>query len=110
MIWVDAQLSPSLADWITAELGEPAQPVRAMGLRDAKDTEIFQAARAANAIVLTKDSDFADLLDQLGPPPSVIWLTCGNTSNAVLRDTLRRALPRALSLLKKGETLVEISQ
>jgi len=84
--------------------------VRAMGLRDAKDTEIFQAARAANAIVLTKDSDFADLLDQLGPPPSVIWLTCGNTSNAVLRDTLRRALPRALSLLKKGETLVEISQ
>jgi predicted nuclease of predicted toxin-antitoxin system len=80
MIWVDAQLSPALAPWIQSELGEPAQSLRELGLRDADDKDIFSAARAANAVVLTKDADFVELLDRLGPPPSVIWLTCGNTS------------------------------
>jgi predicted nuclease of predicted toxin-antitoxin system len=63
MIWVDAQLSPALAKWIAAELGHPAQAIRDLGLRDAKDRQIFDAARQANAIVLTKDSDFVELVE-----------------------------------------------
>lgn len=59
--------------------------------------------------MLTKDSDFVHLLERFGPPPQVIWLTCGNTSNAHLRQLLVRALPQALALLKSGERLVEIS-
>ena len=66
MIWIDAQLSPSLAGWITQTFGIEAQAVRDLGFRDAKDSLIFQAARGANAIVLTKDSDFSRLLDQHG--------------------------------------------
>jgi predicted nuclease of predicted toxin-antitoxin system len=54
MIWVDARLSPALAPWIAAELGHPANAVRDLGLREAKDPQIFQAAREAQAIVLTK--------------------------------------------------------
>ncbi len=42
--------------------------MRDLGLRDAKDTEIFQAARQAGAVVMTKDSDFAMLLERFGPP------------------------------------------
>ncbi len=34
MIWVDAHLSPGLAAWITAELGEAAHSLRDIGLRD----------------------------------------------------------------------------
>ena len=83
--------------------------VRELGLRVAEDREIFDAARQANAVVLTKDVDFVDLLERLGPPPQVIWLTCGNTSNAALRDLLRTALPQALELFQQGEALVEIS-
>jgi len=110
MIWVDAHLSPALAQWITAEFGQPALAVRDLGLRIAEDQEIFDAARQANAVVLTKDADFVELLERHGPPPQVIWLTCGNTSNAVLRDLLRQALPQALDLFQQGETLVEISE
>jgi len=109
MIWVDAQLSPALAKWITTGLGHPAQSVRDLGLRSAKDRPIFEAARAANAIVLTKDADFVELVERLGPPPHVLWLTCGNTSNAALRALLRQALPKALDLVAEGEALVEIS-
>ncbi len=57
MIWVNAQLSPALAKWITTEFGEPAQSVRDIGLREAKDKDIFAAAREADAIVMTKDED-----------------------------------------------------
>jgi predicted nuclease of predicted toxin-antitoxin system len=44
MIWVDAHISPAVAKWITAEFGEPAQSVRDLGLRNAKDKDIFAAA------------------------------------------------------------------
>jgi predicted nuclease of predicted toxin-antitoxin system len=83
--------------------------VRDVGLRQAKDRVIFAAAREAVAIILTKDADFAEMVEREGPPPQVIWLTCGNTSNAVLRGLLKGALPKALEILGKGEPLVEIS-
>ena len=58
---------------------------------------------------MTKDVDFVRLLEDLGPPPQIIWITCGNTSNAHLRQLLRTALPRALEMLSEGESLVELS-
>jgi len=49
------------------------------------------------------------LVDRLGTPPQIIWLTCGNTSNARLRQILSITLPEALEFLRAGEALVEIS-
>ncbi|WP_217992542.1 DUF5615 family PIN-like protein [Longimonas halophila] len=81
-IWIDAQLSPALAAWINRTYDDiNAQSVQAVGLRDAEDEKIFQAVRDANVIVMSKDSDFLNLLDRHGLPPKVIWVTCGNTSN-----------------------------
>ena len=37
-----------------------------MGLRDATDREIFNAARDRGAVIMTKDSDFGKLQDQYG--------------------------------------------
>lgn len=108
-IWVDAHLSPSIATWITATFGVTALALRDLGLREAEDLEIFEAAKAQNVVMMTKDSDFVDLIDRLGSPPQIIWLTCGNTSNARLREILTKTLPTALELLRAGEQLVEIS-
>jgi predicted nuclease of predicted toxin-antitoxin system len=108
-IWVDAQLSPALACWITDIFDLPARAVRELGLREAKDFQIFQAAREADAVVLTKDADFPHLLLQHGPPPKVLWLTCGNTSNQNVREILSSTLPSALKLLETGESIVEIT-
>lgn len=109
-IWVDAHLSPAIATWITSTLGIEAIALRDLGLRDAEDPEIFEAAKAQKAVVMTKDSDFVDLVERLGSPPQIIWLTCGNTSNAKLRKILSETLPRTLELLATGEILVEISE
>ena len=58
---------------------------------------------------MTKDNDFLALLDRYGPPPQIMWITCGNTSNARLKEVLRASLLQAVDLLRQGERLVEIS-
>jgi len=108
-IWVDAHLSPAIATWISNTFELEAVALRDLGLRDAEDREIFAAAKAQEAILMTKDRDFVDLVERLSSPPQIIWLTCGNTSNARLREILSKTLPRALELFTAGETLVEIS-
>jgi predicted nuclease of predicted toxin-antitoxin system len=107
-IWIDAQLSPAIAKWIRDKFQIEAIAVRDIGLRDATDSEIFAAARNEAAVVLTKDADFPELLRAKGAPPKVIWLTCGNTSNARLKSILRKRLPKAMDFLQSGDDLVEI--
>ena len=99
-VWLDVHLSPDICSWLASEFGLEATPLGGLGLRDANDLEIFQAARDAGAVIMSKDADFADLVTRLGPPPPVLWLTCGNTTNAGLRDFLGRTLAEALELLQ----------
>lgn len=108
MVWVDAQLPPALAGWLRQAYSVDAHAVRDLGLRDASDERIFTEARRANAVVLTKDADFTALVERLGPPPQIVWITCGNTTNARLRELLGRAWLDAQRLLEDGEPLVEI--
>jgi len=108
-LWLDAQLPPKLAPWLQENFAVEAWSVRDLGLRDAEDADIFDAAREAGATVVTKDSDFLDLIGRYGAPPQILLITCGNTSNARLRVILTDTLPQALLLLSAGEAVVEIS-
>jgi predicted nuclease of predicted toxin-antitoxin system len=107
-LWLDAQISPAIAVWLRMRFDLDVHAVRDLGLRDAEDTEIFEAACKVGAVVMTKDSDFVELLQRQGSPPQIIWLRSGNTSNARLKQLLSRALPAVLSMLEAGEPLVEI--
>ncbi len=108
ILWIDAQLPPTLASWLAASFAIEAKALADLGLRDAADDAIFEAARHADAIILTKDSDFVDLVCRLGVPPRVIWITCGNVTNRNLRTLLTTTLPKALAMLQQGESIVEI--
>jgi predicted nuclease of predicted toxin-antitoxin system len=109
ILWLDAHISPSLCLWIRRQFAVEAMHVRDLGLREAEDPEIFDKACAASVVLFTKDEDFVELVNRLGAPPQVLWLRCGNMSNARLRPILSRTLPDALVLLREGETVVEIS-
>lgn len=61
-IWIDAQLPPSLADWLSETFEVEAAALRELGLRDAQDIVIFEAARLSEAVIMTQDSDFVDLV------------------------------------------------
>lgn len=108
-LWLDAQLSPALAPWIQANFPVTCLAVRDVGLRDATDLEIFKEARKQNAVVISKDADFVNLLTQYQPPPKIIWLTCGNTSNKRLKEIFTQHLQTAIQLLKGADDLVEIT-
>jgi predicted nuclease of predicted toxin-antitoxin system len=109
IIWVDAQLSPAIAPWLATTFGVEAYALRDLGLRDSTDREIYLAARDAGAVVMTKDSDFVQLQAHFGPPPKVIWLRCGNTSNARLKEILVAAFSDTRRLLEGPEDLVEVT-
>jgi predicted nuclease of predicted toxin-antitoxin system len=108
-LWLDNQLPPALAAWMRTTLSVDCVPVRDLNLHRASDLEIFKAARDADVIVMTKDVDFVELLDQHGGPPQVILVTCGNTSNARLRHLVETAWSTILPMLVRGEVLVELS-
>ncbi|MCG6135312.1 MAG: DUF5615 family PIN-like protein [Nostoc sp. LLA-1] len=108
-IWIDAQLPPGLAGWLTSTFDVSAIALKDLGLRDAQDIEIFDAAAKAFTVIMTKDSDFVDLVCRLGTPPQILWLTCGNVTNRNLRQILSATFPDAWEHLRQGEAIVEIS-
>jgi predicted nuclease of predicted toxin-antitoxin system len=108
-IWLDAQLSPSLCQWIATTFGVEAEPVLSVGMLEAEDPAIFEQAKRQDVdVVMTKDRDFVELVERLGPPPKVIWITVGNTSNRNLKRILSETLQNAFEILEAGEPLVEI--
>lgn len=112
IFWLNAQLPPSFANWLTTTFGIGAVTLRDLGLRDASDVEIFNAARAngIGTVVVTKDRDFIDLVVRFGSPHQIIWLTCGNMTNRDLQQIFIIAFPQAIDLLNEGESLVEIGR
>jgi predicted nuclease of predicted toxin-antitoxin system len=108
IIWIDAHLSPQLARWIKDTFGVESFHVRDLGLHHAKDPVIFQRAREARTVVMSKDEDFKQLVERLGPPPQVIWVTSGNMSNSHFQSLLLQTFSDAVMLIEKGEAVVEI--
>lgn len=103
---IDAQLPPGLARWLSAR-GYPSEHVHDLGLGAASDDEIEAKATELQAVIWSKDSDFADRSRQ-AQGPQVVWIRFGNTSNAALQARIARHLPTIDSALATGEALIEI--
>ncbi|MEZ5978467.1 MAG: DUF5615 family PIN-like protein [Planctomycetota bacterium] len=108
ILWLDAQLSPALAPRLAAELRCDVVAVRDLGLRDASDVVIFARARERGAVVVTKDADFVELVRRHGPPPQIVWITIGNSTNEHLGRVFTEHGTRVLEALRADEVLVEI--
>ena len=108
IVWLDAQLPPGLAQWLRQEMGLDARALKELGLRDARDVDIFEAARNAGVVPMSKDSDFVGLVQRLGTPPQLVWLTCGDVTNAKLKALFAESRPKAGRLLRSGEAIVEL--
>lgn len=106
--WIDAQLPPALAVWLAGQYGVEAFSLRDLGLRDATDNDIFDAARQTGLVVISKDSDFVDLVSRHGMPPQLLWVTCGNVTNKKLQAAFGKTFAEALAALSAGQPIVEI--
>jgi predicted nuclease of predicted toxin-antitoxin system len=63
--------------------------VRLVGLAEAADRVVWEYARSNGFILVSQDSDFAEMAALLGPPPKVIWLRCGNQPTHAIEQPLR---------------------
>lgn len=108
IFWIDAQLPPSFAPWLTETFNVQAQSLKFLGLRDAEDETIFEAARQQQVVIVSKDSDFVELVLRFNTPPQILWVTCGNLTNRRLREVFTKLFPQALQILEAGEAVVEI--
>jgi predicted nuclease of predicted toxin-antitoxin system len=84
----DQNLSFKLVNRL-AEIFPHSDHVRRLELDQADDRTIREHAKLNGFVLVTQDSDFADLAALLGPPPKVVWLRCGNQPTQVIERLLR---------------------
>jgi predicted nuclease of predicted toxin-antitoxin system len=75
---------------LLSDLFPGSQPVRELGLDRSDDRIVWQRAKDNGFMLVSQDSDFADMAAHYGHPPKVIWLRCGNQPVATVEALLRR--------------------
>ena len=104
-------LSPALARWMTDTCdGIAAFSLERLDLRHAKDGPIREAALGAEAVMLTKDSDYTEAVRRDPSQPSVLWVRVGNTSTPAMRHLLSVGLASALDAIRRGARVVELHE
>ncbi len=84
----DHNLSPRLVDVVSEDFPNSVH-VRDEGLAAATDREVWEFARSHDFTIVTKDSDFNDLVVLLGAPPKVVWIRVGNCTTKTIEILLR---------------------
>ena len=107
LLW-DENLSYRLAPGLQQAFPGTAH-LAAEGLSGADDWQVWCHARDNGFVLVTKDDDFVGLAARHGPPPTVVRLTLGNTSNAAVLELLngqRAAIEVATT--DPGVSLIEV--
>ena len=81
-------LSPRLVEYL-ADLYADSAHVWQVGLDQASDLAVWNAARSRGFIIVSQDADFSDLSAMFGAPPKVIWIRRGNCSTREIEAMLR---------------------
>ena len=84
----DHNLSPKLI-YRLAELFPNSNHVYQLGLDQVEDRQVWQYAKANGFTIVTKDSDYNELLILLDFPPKIIWIRRGNCSTNEIENILR---------------------
>lgn len=104
---VDAQLPPALAQMLSAH-GHLAEHVTDIGPADAPDRELWLYAVEHEAVLITKDEDFPNMLVLGGAAPALVWVRVGNTRRRALIEWFEPLIDRIVELIEAGNGLVEL--
>lgn len=101
-IWLDNQLSSSLAKIMQAELKVVVKSAYFLKNGNLEDKEIYMRAKQNGfVIIITKDADFPSLVTQYGSPPKIIKLNTGNLPTKLLWKKYAVNFKSAVKLLQK---------
>ena len=104
---IDAQLPPALASLLNRH-GHIAEHVNDIGPGDAPDRTLLQYASDHEAVIVTKDQDFADMFVVDADLPAVVWIRVGNTRRAALLAWFEPLLDQVVSMIEAGNRLIEL--
>ena len=87
----DQNLSPKLAKYFEGHFNA-SQHLIDFGFDTSDDLAIWEFAQKEGFTIITKDSDFNNLVAFKGFPPKVIWLRRGNCSTKIIQQTISENL------------------
>ncbi|MGV8092177.1 MAG: DUF5615 family PIN-like protein [Mangrovibacterium sp.] len=94
----DQNLSPKLVNSF-----KESHHLQDLGLDSADDLNVWEFAKKQGFTIVTKDSDFNNLVSYFGLPPKVIWLRRGNCSTTVINDLLNKNLQTIEAFINDNE-------
>ncbi len=83
----DQNLSPKLAEYFKNSFAG-SQHLQNLNLNKSSDTSVWEFAKSNEFTIVTKDSDFNDLVSFFGFPPKVIWIRRGNCSTTDIKKLI----------------------
>jgi predicted nuclease of predicted toxin-antitoxin system len=80
--WIDSQISPVIAKWLKDKHGFETKSSYSLRLTGVTDIDIYHLAKKqGNVIIISKDTDFVNIIQTLGSPPKLINGVMGNCTN-----------------------------
>jgi len=95
---VDTQL-PKLLSRRLKDAGHAAEHVLDLNLGQSPDNDLWRYASANDAVIVSKDEDFAQWVMSGRSGPKVVWLRVGNCTNAELVDWLLPVWPDVVNAM-----------
>lgn len=110
--WIDMNLPPALAEWITTNYQFPAKSFHQLGFATTEDAVIFNLARKSSytIVITTKDIDFVNLVEVKGEPPKILYVNTGNITKNQLILLFEKSFETVVKLFEEEKkSLIEIT-
>ena len=88
--------------------GHQAEHVTDIALGDASDRELWDYAVEHEAVLVTKDEDFSDMMQFVVPAPVVVWVRAGNMRRRTLLEWFNPLIDRIVVMVGVGHRLIEL--
>jgi len=98
----DQNISYRIIKCLSVVFSESKQ-VRAIGLDNQDDVEIWQYAKNNDYTIVTFDADFYDISLIKGFPPKILWLRTGNLTTMQIAEKLNSYFLDIFNFLKTTE-------
>ena len=104
---LDDQLPAALAVYLRG-LGHDASLATDHQLGRSDDVTIWDHAERIGAVVVSRDSDFADLANGTAGPGQLVWVRLGNCRNAALVAAFDRDHGDMVRAVESGRRIFEL--